>query len=164
MYPKTEIQRNVQEFCKNGDLHDYREILLELFEEIHGEGCKISARYDDDTRSSHQYHETDCRIRISLRKNLYSNPLSIIWIILHEFGHHFDPLKKEDEKDIDLRIQSEEKAWDWAHNRMLESDVLCKEKSDFLNCKTRYLDFYYQLKKRTVTKKTNIKTKPNNHA
>lgn len=139
MYSHTRV---LKEFCSKGNLQDYETILSEIITEIESAGCKLTSRYDEDIRSSHSYNEQGCLIRISLRKDIYQSPLFIIWLILHEFGHHISPIKKEEENILSIRIKKEQDAWKWAYKRMSKIDRLKKEESNFLTCKQLYLNTY----------------------
>jgi hypothetical protein len=147
----SKLTTNVNEFVQNGNLTKYESELREIFTDIDICGCKISARYDPDTRSSHSVDESgNCRIQISLKKGVHSNELDIIWIILHEFGHHFAPIKSEHKNVIDEIIMSEERAWDWAEKKIMTFDSLSAEFKSFTACKIRYLNTYYKLKERSL--------------
>jgi hypothetical protein len=137
--------RKIDEFCEKGDLHKYRGFLITLFREIERKGCYISAR-DDVMVSSHSKSPDDCRIRISFKEK-HKNSLHVIWTILHEFGHHFDPMRKEDENNIDIIIEQEEKAWKWAYDKMLTYSEFKGKEGSFLECEKAYLEKYYALRK-----------------
>ena len=136
------IERAVNEFCQEGNLEDYRNLLLHLFTEIKNSGCLISTKYNDGY-SLHEKSPTSCRIRISFARK-YPTPTHIIWIILHEFGHHFEPLDIEDKDNIEIRVQHEEKAWEWAYNKILTIDELKNKIDEFIECKEYYMKDYYK--------------------
>lgn len=141
-------ERLINEFCYNGNLEKYRIVLVKLFKEIFDAGCGISARYDS-SECSHSKDPKSCRIMISLQPGLHKKPEHILWTILHEFGHHFSPLKLEDENDIDKIIDSEEKAWDWAENRFNSIREFKAVKNDFLALREKYLKTYYDERAKT---------------
>ncbi len=119
------FQLLLDEFCTNGYLYNYRSTLEIIFRQVLNDGCNISTRYDSH-QSCHSKNCDNgrCRIWISLVPKRYNRPEDIIWTILHEFGHHFAPLSKEDENNIDKRIQNEEGAWDWAEQKVYTIDEL----------------------------------------
>lgn len=140
------LARTIDEFCDLGNLEDYREVIAQIFKEIEADGCKIAAR-TDGVVSQHEHNANDCIMRISLVKDHYTKPIEIIWTILHEFGHHQDPLRKEDENDSERRLQSEEKAWSWAESKLDDFKELLAEKDSFLNFKQKCLHTYSRFNK-----------------
>ncbi|MDP2302340.1 MAG: hypothetical protein Q8N03_07950 [Ignavibacteria bacterium] len=139
---KDKLIQKVNEFCKNGNLELYRDILKDIFLKIGNANCKISARYDSDL-SNHISNNDYCLIQISLRRK-YDKPIHIIWIILHEFGHHLSgPIKKQYENNIELLIKSEQNAWNLAENEIHNYPELLIESVDFNEFKEKELESYY---------------------
>lgn len=139
---KDKLIQKVNEFCKNGNLELYRDILKDIFLKIGDANCKISARYDSDL-SNHISNNDYCLIQISLRRK-YDKSIHIIWIILHEFGHHLSgPIKKQYENDIKLLIKSEQNAWKLAENEIHNYPELLIEIVDFNEFKEKELESYY---------------------
>ncbi len=146
MYDRTKIEEKVNEFCKKGELYDYRDILLKIFEDIVKKGCWIyPVEIFGDEKSSHQINGTCCHIEISLKSNQYSNPLDIIWTILHEFGHHLSGLPNGKEKSI----ERERQAWDLGQKILNEFPKLKVKEKDFENfrdtCLINYKKYNQQI-------------------
>jgi len=121
----------LNEFCKMGNLEEYRLILEGIFEKIYQSHCKISARYDGGP-SIHEFRDASgtCHIRIPLLK--YSGkPVEAIWVILHEFGHHLSgPISRSELKD-NVRMAREELAWKYAREQLAFYPELIGFISDF---------------------------------
>ena len=127
---KNKTDRTVAEFCAKGNLENYKEILKQIFEKIENKGCQISTR-EDDISSRHWFIKEKCLIQISFLQS-YNNPLDIIWTILHEFGHHLsgEP-NKADEGNLDILIEREKLAWDYAREELFSYPELNKSIKDF---------------------------------
>jgi hypothetical protein len=135
----NKLTRTIDEFCKNGILEDYRDIIQDFFCYIEKENCKICARYDSK-KSSH----VDGVIRISLLP-IYKNSLEIIWTIFHEFGHYVSgAIDKKDEHNLEMRIASEEKAWEYAQKKITEYSKLAEQIGAFESYKSECLETYYK--------------------
>lgn len=125
----TTIQKREQllnELCDNGNLEDYRFTLKVILNEIHDSGCRICCVYNT-TRSNIEKHsnETSYMIRISLLGD--KQPLSIIWTILHEFGHF-----KSGPPNKACLIEREIMAWDIAEQDLEKYPELVAKKTDFI--------------------------------
>ena len=132
------MTQKINEFCVKGNLEEFRNILQDIFHKIEKGNCTISARYDSEI-SSH----VDSIIRISLLP-IYKKPLHILWTILHEFGHCLSgAIDKKDEYNLEVRIASEEKAWEYAEKELLKFPVLLEWNADFKNYKNECLKTYY---------------------
>ena len=135
-------EQKVNAFCAKG-LENYRDIIAAIFKQIEKSKCHISARYDGG-HSLHEFTDTNgkCRIRICLQKQ-YDNPIEIIWIILHEFGHHLsEPMDVEDRSNFQLRIEREKLAWEKAEKLLILYPKLLELKSNFDNYQKQCLETY----------------------
>lgn len=135
-------QSKVNELVKNGGLEEYKDYIINIINDIDKEGCSISFRYDGETRSSHWKNENGCGIRIPLDDKLYKSNEHILWIILHELGHHFQNSTKEELKDCKRRYEIEAAAWDFAFFKFKELGFPINEEESFSICKTNYLNTY----------------------
>lgn len=127
---EREINRKVNEFCKVGNLEDFREIITDIFIEIAKHGCRISARTDGGP-ACHDFQQEYCSIRIPILKYT-TNPIDAIWVILHEFGHHLSgniPIA-ELHKD-EIRLFRETEAWDNAAEYVRKFPVLANRIAEF---------------------------------
>lgn len=103
-------EQTLNEFCKVGKLESFRDLLIQLFEIIEKSGCRISSRYEKLT-SSHEFEIKGCCMRICLRE-IYSDPIEIIWTILHEFGHHISGKPALSIDSLLTKISREKIAWE----------------------------------------------------
>lgn len=135
-------EQKINEFCAKG-LENYRDIITSIFAQIEESGCNISARYDGGP-CLHEYTNTNgqCGIRISFQRQ-YEDPLEIIWIILHEFGHHLSgPLDSKERSNLQLRIERENLAWEKAEKMLATYPNLIKLKSNFDNYEKQCMETY----------------------
>ncbi|MEO6729830.1 MAG: hypothetical protein ABIN01_01340 [Ferruginibacter sp.] len=122
-------EQKINEFCKEGNLEDFREVLALIIEEMEKSGCRIYARYNEN-RSSHEFFVKDCCMRICL-KDIYNEPVELIWTILHEFGHHLSGRVKFDEIDSSTKINREKIAWEKARPFVLKFPLLAEKIKKF---------------------------------
>ncbi len=126
--------RCLNEFCHNGNLENFRDLLSLIFDQIRLAGCCISARYEKD-QSSHEFELDGCRMRICLNP-IYEEPIHLIWTILHEFGHHLSG-RPEKTNDFEFKKRREKLAWEIARQQALKYQVLANEIENF--------DFYSKI-------------------
>ncbi len=144
MVSSKSIQK-VNEFCKEGNLEEYREILQDIFQKIENANCRITARYDSDF-SVHEENNGKCLIRISLRNNNVV-PINILWTIFHEFGHHISgTIEKKDENDFNKKILSEKNAWRNAKIEVLKYPSLNCRIDEFEKFRNECLETYVNYK------------------
>lgn len=99
MSQEKKRQQLINEFCANGKLEPYRSLVTKILDNMQEKGVKISARYDVDFSNFEDYGTDDStRIRISL-KNV-EEPLDVLWILFHEFGHFLSPTRKNDDSKV----------------------------------------------------------------
>lgn len=128
----------LNEFCKNGKVEPYRELFNKILNDMLDDGVAISTRYDVDFSNYEDYSTADSkRIRISLRN--VSEPLDVLWILFHEYGHFLSPKRKFDDNKIDR----EELAWEKAEEAIKRYPELTSFYSSFEQCKSRCLTSYY---------------------
>jgi hypothetical protein len=137
----NKMNLKINEFCTKGDLESYREIIYKIFNQIEEAGCKINAIYNSNSSVHETINNKSCHIQISL-KCKYKKPIHIIWTIFHELGHHTKPIKKENENNIILLIESEKKAWDYAYKQVNKYPELLSNVSDFNEFKEEGLRSY----------------------
>ena len=119
-------ETKVNEFCEKGRLENYRDILIDIFQKIDKQNCKISARYDIEQSSY-----SNCQIRISLKNNK-QEPIHILWIIFHEFGHHCSgTMNLTDRNNVSKRKLREQLAWDFARKMIMDYPTLINQISNF---------------------------------
>ncbi len=136
--------RLVNELCKNGNLENHREPLASLLDLIHKSGVKVSTRYDMPSSSYEAYVDADKRIRVSLYD--LTDPLDVIWEIMHEFGHHLSGERKPE----DDTMAREELAWLYADNLLQQFPYFISFKKQYDTCKQNCLHSYreyFRLKK-----------------
>lgn len=139
------MELKLNEFCEQGNLELYRDIIENVFLKIKEADCNISAIYNSD-RSVHISGVNFCLIQISLSRK-YQRPIHILWTILHEFGHHLStPINSHNQGNIKLVIESEKKAWEHAYDNIQKYPELLIEITDFNDFKEKELESYYQIK------------------
>jgi hypothetical protein len=106
---RSKIDRTIDEFCNIGKLESFRTSVSQLFKHIEASGCTISSR-QDEKRSSHEFNNKKCIMRICLL-DIYNEPIEIIWTILHEFGHHITGKPSEKQIDFSSKLDRERIAW-----------------------------------------------------
>ncbi|WP_075351364.1 hypothetical protein [Algoriphagus marinus] len=130
----SKFQLKINEFCQNGNLEEFRQVLILIFEKIENENCSISARYDRGA-SVHEFQNSngECKIRIPIM-NYCDNPIEAIWVILHEFGHHMSgaiSLSDFRKAGNEFILDRELKAWDYARNELIKIPELLSRIKDF---------------------------------
>jgi len=138
MFLKTPREQKIDEFCKEGHLEDYRDLVTRILDDLQNKGVVISARYDVEFSNFETYDDTPEHIRVSL-KNV-TVPLNVIWILFHEFGHFESPKAKPG----DNIIEREELAWNFAEKTLAKYPELLKQKESFEACKKWCLNTYYR--------------------
>lgn len=139
MILKTKREKLVNEFCVNGNLEAYRDTLNKIFNDLEASSVKISARYDVDFSNFEDYGTSDQRrIRISL-KNVV-DPLDVLWVLFHEFGHFLSPKRKKG----DDQVKREELAWQYADNTLKTYPELAAFSDSYEAYKKRCLNSYYR--------------------
>ena len=142
------FQAKVNEFCHNGDLEEFRHVLISIFKKIENENCTISTRYGGPP--THEFTDSNghCRIRIPI-KTYVTNPTEAIWAILHEFGHHQSgPISNSNYQRDDERfvLSRELKAWEDARSELSNYPELLKRIDDFetysYNCIQSYKRYF----------------------
>ncbi len=130
----SKFQLKINEFCQNGDLEEFRQVLISIFQKIENQNCSISARYDGGS-SVHEFQNIDgsCKIRIPIM-NYSENPIEAIWVILHEFGHHLSgPILRSDFRKAskEFILDREIRAWEFARNELENFPELLSKIKDF---------------------------------
>lgn len=138
----SEIERKLNELIAKFNLDEYTELLRVIISDIYENGCLLYFREDNEKRSSHSRNESKCYIRISLRKDVYKFKEYIIWIILHEYGHHFQNNTKEDRLDKSKLYSIEKNAWELAELKFMHFGFSPQLKNSFLECRDIYLKTY----------------------
>ncbi|TXI95277.1 MAG: hypothetical protein E6Q35_09950 [Chryseobacterium cucumeris] len=129
----------IDEFCKNGKLEPFRELMTKILDEIQDRGVQVSIRYDVDFSNFEDFaSDENKRIRISL-KNV-KDPLEVIWVLLHEYGHFLSHTRQNN----DSPIAREELAWEKAEEVIKNYSELNEFSISFESCKKRCLNSYYQ--------------------
>lgn len=139
MNTKIKHEQLINEFCINGKLEPFRELITKILDDIQKSGVNISTRYDVDFSNFEDFSSVERqRIRVSL-KNV-KEPLEIIWILFHEYGHFLSDRRKKE----DSQIAREEVAWEKAKEIINNYSELNKFSDSFERCKKRCLNSYYQ--------------------
>ena len=137
-----EKNRRLFELIEKGKLNKYSDKLNLIIRDIYESGCLLYFREDYDIRTSHSRTVDNCYIRISLREGVYKYQEFIIWIILHEFGHHFQNNTKEDLQNKSKLYQIERDAWNFAEDKFKYYGFPNHLKENFLECRNLYLKTY----------------------
>ena len=141
MTQPTKIERTINEFCANGYLENFKQVIVAIFKEINTENCQISARYDEN-KSSHIFSGEKCRIQITLQ-NVYEEPIEVIWTILHEFGHHLSgKADKYRKHDFLYTIEREKLAWKLARFKAIAHPLLLKQIDSFDRYSEKCIESY----------------------
>jgi len=134
----TKSEQLIHELCRNGKLEEHRKILSQIVKEIEDLDCIISCHYLNNESYIEQRTDIEVKshIRISLKANR-TDPLEIIWDILHEYGHHLSGKKNKE----DLTLEREKEAWGYALIEAKkyfdsEEELACFEKYKNLCLKT----------------------------
>jgi len=129
--------RVLNEICSKGNLGGYRETLKIILEGILNANCCLSISDISNRSSIEQLKNKSSHIRIGL-KNKRSNNLSVIWDILHEYGHHLSgfPTYKQP------KINREKKAWNYAEIELKKHTKLIEKFGDFKEYKKCCLKTY----------------------
>jgi len=135
-------ERKIKELIEKGNLEKYSDVLNVIIKDIHKSGCTLYFREDSDIRSSHSRTENNCHIRISLKEGIYKFPEFIIWVLLHEFGHHFQNNTKEDLRDKSKLIAIEKDAWNFAEHKFNYYGFPENLKENFYQCRDINLNTY----------------------
>ena len=139
MILKSPREQKIYEFCENGRLEPYLELVERILDDLHAKGVKISARYDVEFSNFEAYDiEDGKRIRISL-KNV-KEPLNILWVLFHEFGHFQSPKVKAGD-DI---VEREELAWQFADETLKKYPELAGFRESYEARKKWCLNTYYR--------------------
>jgi hypothetical protein len=102
-----------KEIVVKGKLQDFEEVLSEIIDDIYDPVyCTISCS-DIEENSVNEQSELGSRIRIGF-KNRTGDPLNVIWIILHEYGHHLSSMPKSRYPSMEREYQ----AWDYAYEEI----------------------------------------------
>lgn len=136
------VTRRLHELTSKARLQEYSEVLTRIIEDIYSSDCKLYFREDEDIRSSHSRLEDDCYIRVSLKKGVYKMKEHVIWVILHEFGHHFQNSMAEELTDREIRYEKEKNAWDFAERKFEEYKFSKDLMGNFIECRDMYLQTY----------------------
>ena len=137
-----EEERKLNELLAKGRLDKYSDIIRIIINDIYKSGCLLYFREDEDIRSSHSRNADSCYIRISIKNNLYKYQEYIIWIMLHEFGHHFQRNSIEDLQDNSMLYFNEEKAWEFAEKKFNHYGFPEQLRANFIQCRNLYLNSY----------------------
>lgn len=138
----NEKNKIILELIEKGNLNKYSGELNVIIEDIYESGCLLYFKEDSDIRSSHSRTGDKCHIRISLRKDIYKYQEFIIWIILHEFGHHFQNNTKEDLQNKSKLYKIEQDAWNFAEDKFKYYGFPDQLKENFFECQKLYLKTY----------------------
>jgi hypothetical protein len=132
----------LNEFCKVGNLENFRETLESILNKIDESLCNISTR-EDGGPSVHEFPDISgtCRIRIPLKK-FAERPLEAIWVILNEFGHHLSYTINKSELNDKIRMEREKLAWKHARELAMIYSELEEHISDFDKYSEKCLDSY----------------------
>jgi hypothetical protein len=133
---KSKFDRNVDEFCDYGNLEKYRDLLIDIFSKIEIAGCRISTRQDKPLNIHSKTENGNCLIQIyadpKFNQCFYQDPIEIVWIILHEFGHHqIGVIDKKDVNNPEIRNFHEKKAWEYARTEVLKYQMLSDRITEF---------------------------------
>lgn len=111
MVTLSKLQRNTQEFIREGKLHEYSDEVTAIIKKIDLEGCGISCHYLSEP-SSHSFGPEGCYIRIAMMNKL--QPMHVVWDLLHEYGHFLSgpPITKGPE------LEREILAWAFAEKEL----------------------------------------------
>jgi hypothetical protein len=137
-------ERRLDEFCKVGNLEDYRDVLQAIFSKIDQANCRISTR-EDGGRSIHEFPNQDgnCYTRIAL-KSFAENPIEAIWVILHEYGHHQSGTVEKSSFTKTVSLAREQQAWNIAREELLQYPTLACHIIEFDNYAHKCLKSYYE--------------------
>lgn len=137
--PSIKRTKLINEFCDNGKLEPFRDLITKILDDIQESGVKISTRYDVDFSNFEDFRSVESkRIRVSLKS--VKEPLEIIWILFHEYGHFLSDRRKKE----DSQIAREELAWEKAEDIIKNYSELNEFSDSFERCKKRCLNSYYQ--------------------
>ncbi|SFE64092.1 hypothetical protein SAMN05518672_108207 [Chitinophaga sp. CF118] len=137
MILKSKRERLIDEICETAHLQDYRTVVTEIVIMIEADGCKV---YTDHSRTASSYTSPmgqEPIIRVSLL--WVRQPLTVVWRLLHEYGHHLSGPRIAEDTDI-IR---EELAWNHAEVILQNYPQLLEMKMDFQQCKDHDLETYY---------------------
>jgi len=144
------IKRLSKEICQNGELQDYSIVIEFLIEYIYSKGCRISCNYQTEGSSIEHSMQGEylTHIRIGM-KNRSDKPLTIIWDILHEFGHHLSGKPNATGEKIIREIE----AWDIAYKELFNFPVFAEFVKNFQSYKETCLLTYMKNESNLKTSK-----------
>lgn len=124
----------VNEIISQTNLDVYKDILLQIINEVENRGFRLSCRSD----SKQSVIEWDNHlIRISV-KDGKKRDLKVLWDILHEYGHLIDERPSNNESNI----KREKNAWLNAEIYIKSHSILMDNFQDFIRYKDECLSTY----------------------
>ena len=138
-----DVQQNpriLNEVCKKGNLEQYRQIVKELFDFINKHGCRIATQYHRPTSTLDWSPPTGPIIR--LNPEVHSEPLHVIWILLHEFGHFLSGKPQTPHLNNQQRWERELLAWEHADQQLNKFPVLLPYMESYIHQRANCLKTY----------------------
>lgn len=133
---KSKIERLTDEICTVGNLEEYRNQTRSILDMITDSGCTVSTRYDVSYSNIEDYIEGSNHIRVSMVNG--DEPLTILWSLLHEFGHFLSGKKSAD----DSIVRREELAWRHADELLKKYPELLSKIDNYNAFKNKCLKSY----------------------
>ena len=125
VFDKKELLK--KELVTNGYLQGFENTVSAIVERISETSkCILACDYRSNKSVNAQSVEDGSRIRIGL-KDRREHPITVIWDILHEFGHHLSGMPGE----TDTKLKRETQAWDKALEELKNYPQLINYKDNF---------------------------------
>jgi len=135
----NDYPRLLEEFCREGNLHNYRFSLVKIFAAIDLNPCKISCQYISPA-SSITFLPEGPIIRVAIKGR--KNPLHIIWDLLHEYGHFV--IGPNETNDKNKMAVNEYHAWKFVSKMMARLPELDRYKIEYEQYKQECLSTYIE--------------------
>jgi len=135
--PKQQLK---EELIDRGKLQGFENIISAIVDKIllpATPNCKLAC-FDCSKSKITQEEGKDSLIQIGI-KDRKSEPITVIWDILHEYGHHLSGAPKV---GVDLRLKREELAWEKAYEELQNYPELQNQKESFNDYKEVCLKDY----------------------
>jgi hypothetical protein len=127
----------VNKLCERFGLEQYRTSIEAIFENIHGHGILTDIQDRKDSRKGDPFRREIIIIGVKDR----SDPLHIIWSILHEFGHYLDTSEVGD-NFAEKQLYREKLAWDIGFEELKKYPDLYKHKQSYLERADYCIELY----------------------
>jgi hypothetical protein len=133
------LESLIDEFCKKGNLFQFKSVLGEIISSIFESNCSIYCCDTCETSSIEQSKDGtyQTRIRISFKRPKEKS-IHYIWDILHEFGHHLSGLPN----GIERTIERESKAWELGLIQLRKYPELIEHEHDYIRYQKNCLKTY----------------------